>query len=84
MGTIFNNEGPDKIPQNSTFHQRVLCLLRKRQSSETEDHLNLEILTFDPFYCTMNYPIIVTKKAEESMGKERVRSPLKLVPLLIY
>ena len=49
MGTVFNNKGPDKIPQNSTFYQRVLCLLRQRQPSETEDHFNLEILTFDPF-----------------------------------
>ena len=42
--SVSNCEGPDE----SAFHMDLHCLLRLKQSSGSEIHLNLEVLTSDP------------------------------------
>ena len=48
MGTSTNSEDPDKMPHMAAFHQVLHCLLRLKQSSETEIYHNLENSTCDP------------------------------------
>ena len=35
MGTLANNEDPDKMQHNAAFYQRLRCLLRLKQTAET-------------------------------------------------
>ena len=50
-----NNEDPDKMLHNVTFHQGLHCLLRQKRSSGTEINLYLVILTCDPLICIMSH-----------------------------
>ena len=36
MSTLANNEDPDEMPLNATFHQGLHCLLRQKLSLEKE------------------------------------------------
>ena len=55
-GTLANSEDPDEMPHDAAFHQGLLCLLRENQSSGTEVHFDMKILTCDPLICTINHP----------------------------
>ena len=52
MHTLANSEDPD----DAAFHQSLHCLLRLKQSSVTDVHLHLEILTCNTLISTMDYP----------------------------
>ena len=58
--TLANNEDPDEMPQNAIIHQDLHCLLRSKQSSGTEVHLNLIILTCDPLTYAMDQPRVIS------------------------
>ena len=45
--TLANNDDPDEMPKKVAFQLGLYCLLRLKQSSETELHLDLDILTCD-------------------------------------
>ena len=47
-GTLSNSEDPDEMQLTAAFHQGIHCLLRLKQSSETEIPHNLEKSTCDP------------------------------------
>ena len=73
MGILANSENPDEMPHYAAFHQGVHCLPRPKQSSVKEIHLCLEIITCEPFICTMNHPkFIVSYRMEESIGEQKV------------
>ena len=36
MANLANNEFPDEMPHDATFHQGLHCLLQQNQSSEKE------------------------------------------------
>ena len=59
MSTLANNEDPDEMPHNGTFHQGLHCLLRQKQSSEKDMQFYLEIITHDPSIYTMDHPKFV-------------------------
>ena len=42
---LANSEGPDEMPHKVAFYQGLHCLLRQKQSSGTDVHLFIEILT---------------------------------------
>ena len=48
MGTLANSVEPDEVQHYTGFHQCLHCLLRLKQSSETDVHHNLETSTCDP------------------------------------
>ena len=48
MGTLTNSEDPDEMQHNAAFHQGLHCLLRLKQPSGAEIHLDLESSTCDP------------------------------------
>ena len=71
-GTLANNEDPYEMLQFSAFHQGLLCLIRLKQYSGTEVHLNLEILTRDALICSMNHTrLIVLNQMDEFISKQR-------------
>ena len=59
-GTLASNEDRDEMPQNAIIHQGLHCLLRSKQSSGTEGHLYLIILTCDSLTYTMDQPRIIS------------------------
>ena len=59
MGTLANSEYSDEMQHNAAFHQDLHCLLRLKQSSGTEIHLDLETSTFDPLKCKMDNPLLI-------------------------
>ena len=54
MGAFANNEDPDEMLQNMTFHQGTVCL--DENNLQRQVYLNLKILTCDPLKSTMKYP----------------------------
>ena len=48
MGTLANSGNPDEMQHIAAFYQGLHCLLKFKQSSGTEIHLNLENFTCDP------------------------------------
>ena len=52
--TLSNSEDPDEMPHKATFHQDLHGLIRQKQSSETEIHHFIEILTGNPLKNNMN------------------------------
>ena len=47
------SEDPDEMLQNATFNQGLDCFQDKNNLQGTEVQLNLEILIYDHFVCTM-------------------------------
>ena len=48
MGILANSQDPDEMQHNAAFHLGLHCLLRLKQPSRTEIHLNSEILPVTP------------------------------------
>ena len=48
MATLANSEVHDEMLNSAEFHQGLHFLLGSKQSSGTEIHHNLEILSYDP------------------------------------
>ena len=58
--SLANSEDPVEMPQNAAFHQRLHFLLRLKQTSWTEVHLNQEILACNSLVsCTINHPMLI-------------------------
>ena len=58
----------DKMMHNAAFHQGPYFLLNINQSSGTEMHLNLEIITCNSLICKMDHSkCIVSNDMEESI-----------------
>ena len=64
MGTLANNEDPDEMQHEGTFHQGLHCLLRLKQPSGTEIHNNSENSTRYLLKYTMGNPILITRGPE--------------------
>ena len=74
MGTFahsVNNEDPDEIPQNATFHQGLHCLIRQTRKKY---NIILEIITYGPSIYTMDNPdFIVFSLMNNSIGMKIVK-----------
>ena len=69
---MVNTEDQGKMPQPMAFHLGLHCLQKIKQSSRTEVHHNLEILTCVLMICTRNHPkFIVTNHMEEYFSIQR-------------
>ena len=62
----------NEMLQDGAFHQGLHCLLQSNQSSGTEIHYNLKILTCDPLIiCTMKNPkFSVSNQTEEPINEK--------------
>ena len=65
MGASANSEDPDEVPNETVFHQGLLCLLENKWSSGTEVHNFIEILTSNPLWCGMDNSILVVSMCME-------------------
>ena len=59
LGTLTNSVDPDEMQHNAAFHLGLHCLLRLKQPSGTEIHLNLENYICNPFKKTKGSPIFI-------------------------
>ena len=57
MGTLANNEDPDKIQYNAAFYQGLHCLPRSKRPLGAEKHQNFG--TCDQVKCKMDSPILL-------------------------
>ena len=59
MDTLANSEDSNEMQLKAAFHQILQCLLRFKQPSVTEIHINLETSTFYPLKYKMGHPILI-------------------------
>ena len=73
MGTLSNNENPDKMLHKAAFYLGLLCLLKQNQSSEKEVYL-YKIITCDPLVYTMDHPdLTVSNFMENFIGLKKFK-----------
>ena len=62
-GTLTNSEDTDEMPHKAPFHQGLHCLLRLKQSSGTDIHHFIEILTGNPLkYILIDNSILIVSQ----------------------